>query len=106
METLDLHGLILSVSEGYFSELLCIHNVDIETFCLHGLILCVTEGFLSELLYIHIVGIKYPSPLLSILYFIVSNQTLYYLILPAVSTKTKGAAWCWCSSPPWSRCCW
>ena len=55
-ETFDLHELILCVSEGLLSELLCVHNVGIETFDLHGLILCVSEGFLSELLCIHIVG--------------------------------------------------
>ena len=38
-ETFDLHGLILCVSEDYFSELLCIHNEGIETFDPHGLTL-------------------------------------------------------------------
>ena len=42
-----MDGLILGVSEGFLSELLCIHNVDIEIFYLHGLILCVSEGFHS-----------------------------------------------------------
>ena len=51
METFDLHGLILCVSEDYFSELLCIHIVDIETFDLHALILCVSEGLVA--LYSH-----------------------------------------------------
>ena len=49
-ETFDLHGLILYVAEGYFSELICYHNVGIETFDLHGLILYVSEDFFSELL--------------------------------------------------------
>ena len=35
METFGLHGLILCVSEGVISELLCIHIVGIETFDLH-----------------------------------------------------------------------
>ena len=48
METFDTHELILSVSEDFLSELLCIHNVYIETFGLHGQILCVSEDFLSE----------------------------------------------------------
>ena len=48
--TFDLHALTLCVSEGYFSELLCVHNVGIATFDLHGLILCVSEDILSELL--------------------------------------------------------
>ena len=39
METFDLHGLILYVAEGYFSELICVHNVGIETFDLHRLTL-------------------------------------------------------------------
>ena len=43
----DLHGLILCVSEGVLSELLCIHNVGMGTFDLHGLILYVSEGDLS-----------------------------------------------------------
>ena len=46
METFDLHELILCVSEGVFSVLLCIHIVDIGAFDLHGLILCVSEGVL------------------------------------------------------------
>ena len=46
MWTLFLSGLILHVSEGYFSEFLCIHNVDTVTFALHGQILCVSEGLL------------------------------------------------------------
>ena len=37
------HALILCVSEGVLSDLLCIHIVDIGTFGLHGLILCVSE---------------------------------------------------------------
>ena len=44
--TFDLHGLILCVSEGLLSELLCVHIVGIENFFLHGLILCVSEGYL------------------------------------------------------------
>ena len=38
METFYHHGLILCVSEGFLSQLLCIHNVDIETYGLHELI--------------------------------------------------------------------
>ena len=47
IETLFLSGLILHVSEGYFSEFLCIHivDVDMETVDLHGLILYESEGF-------------------------------------------------------------
>ena len=41
--TLDLHGLILCVSEGSLSELLRSHTVCKETLDLHGLILCVSE---------------------------------------------------------------
>ena len=37
MESFDLHGLILCVSEGLLSELLCIDNVGIETVDLDGL---------------------------------------------------------------------
>ena len=48
METFDPHGLILHVSEGFFSMLLCVHNVGIETFVLHGLILHVSEGYYSQ----------------------------------------------------------
>ena len=57
---LFLSGLFLCVSEGFFSELLCIHivDVDMETVDLHGLILCVSEGDFSELLYVHNVGMK------------------------------------------------
>ena len=47
METFDLRGLILCVSEGVLSELLCIHIVGMGTFDLHGPILCVSEDFLS-----------------------------------------------------------
>ena len=50
MATFDLRGLILGVSEGLLSELLCIHIVGIGTFGLHELILCVSEGVPSELL--------------------------------------------------------
>ena len=57
MGTFGLHELILCVSEGVPSELLCIHIVGMGTFGLHELILCVAEGFLSELLCIHIVDI-------------------------------------------------
>ena len=53
---LTFHELILCGSEGFLSELLCIHIVGMETFGLHGLTLCVSEGLLSELLCIHIVG--------------------------------------------------
>ena len=45
------------MSEGYFSELLCVHNVDIGTFALRGLILCVSEGYFSELICVDNVGI-------------------------------------------------
>ena len=44
MGTFDLHGLILCVSEGFLSELLCVHNVDMGSFDLHGLILYGSEG--------------------------------------------------------------
>ena len=50
METFGLHELTLCVSGGLFSELLCIHIVDMGTFGLHELTLCVSEGDLSELL--------------------------------------------------------
>ena len=42
MGTFGLHGLILCVSEGYLSQLLCIHIVGMGTFDLRGLILCVS----------------------------------------------------------------
>ena len=48
MGTFGLHELILCVSEGVLSELLCIHIVGIGTFGLHELILCVSEGHHSE----------------------------------------------------------
>ena len=38
METFDLHGLFLCVSEGDHFELLYIHSVGMETSGLHGLI--------------------------------------------------------------------
>ena len=41
-----LHVLILCVSEGFHSELLCIHNVGMGSFDLHGLILSDSEGLL------------------------------------------------------------
>ena len=44
------HALIICVSEGVLSELLCIHIVDMGSFDLNGLILCVSEDILSELL--------------------------------------------------------
>ena len=44
---LDLRGLILYVSEGFLSVLLCVHIVGMGTFGLYELILCVSEGFLS-----------------------------------------------------------
>ena len=47
-ESFSLHALILCVSGGFLSELLCIGNVCIETFGLHGLILYVSEGLLSQ----------------------------------------------------------
>ena len=43
--------------EGFSLQLLCIHNVGIETLDLHGQILCVSEDLLSELLCVHIMGI-------------------------------------------------
>ena len=46
MGTVDLHALILCVSEGILSQKLCVHIVDMGTFDLHALILCVSEGFL------------------------------------------------------------
>ena len=45
--TFGLHELLLSAYEDCQYELLCIHSVDMETFDLHGLILCVSEGNLS-----------------------------------------------------------
>ena len=39
-----MDGLILGVSEGFLSELLCIHSVGMETFDLDALILYVSEG--------------------------------------------------------------
>ena len=39
----DFHALILCVSEGFLSELLCTHIVDMGTFDLHELILYVFE---------------------------------------------------------------
>ena len=54
METYDLHGLILCVSEGLLSVLLCFHNGDIETFSPHVWTQCVSGGHLSLQLYIHI----------------------------------------------------
>ena len=44
---IDLHELILYVSEGFLLLLLCIYNVCMGTFDLHGLILYVSEGVLS-----------------------------------------------------------
>ena len=55
MGLFDLHGLLLCVTEGFLSKLLCIHIVGIGTFDLHELILCVSEGLLFELLCDHIV---------------------------------------------------
>ena len=46
--TFDLYGLILYVSEGVLSELLCIHIVGMGFFDLHGQMLCESEGVLSE----------------------------------------------------------
>ena len=45
--TFDLHGQILCVSGGVLSVLLCNHNVCKKTFGPHELILCVSEGLLS-----------------------------------------------------------
>ena len=50
------HALILCVSEGFLSNLICIHTVGMGTSGLHGLTLCVSEGFLVPSLCIHIVG--------------------------------------------------
>ena len=47
-EVLYLHGLLLCVSSGFLSLLLCVDKVGMGTFGLHGLILCVSEGILSE----------------------------------------------------------
>ena len=47
MGLFDLHGLLLCVTEGFLSKLLCIHIVGIGTFDRHGLILCVSEGDVS-----------------------------------------------------------
>ena len=57
METSGLHGLILCVSEGYFSELICVDNMGIGTFGLRGQILYVSEDYLSDLNCVHNVGI-------------------------------------------------
>ena len=46
MGSFDLHGLILCVSEGVLSQLLCIHIVGMETFDLRALIACESEDFL------------------------------------------------------------
>ena len=53
METFGLHGLILCVVEGCFSELICVDNVGIGTFGLHGQILYVSEDYLSDLHCVH-----------------------------------------------------
>ena len=66
------------MSGGYFSELLCVHNVDIETFDLHGLILCVAEGYFSELICVHIVGM--------------GTSDLHGLILCVSSTARPGVS--------------
>ena len=58
IETFDLHGLILCVSEGVLSQLLYVHNVGIEFFHLHGQILCASAGFLSLLLCVHNGGLS------------------------------------------------
>ena len=50
---LELHELILHVSEGILYKLLFIHIVGIGTFGLHEVISCVSEGHLSVLLCIH-----------------------------------------------------
>ena len=57
MGTLDLHGLILHVSEGVLSELLCIHIVGMGTLDLHELTADVFPDGLCFLLCIHIVNI-------------------------------------------------
>ena len=52
METFGLHELILSVSEDYFSVLICVDNVGIETFDLLGLTLMLhfyTEPIIAQL---------------------------------------------------------
>ena len=58
IESFDVHGLILCVAEGYFSELIGVDNVGIGTFGLHGQILYVSEDYLSDLHCVHNVGIE------------------------------------------------
>ena len=58
METFDLHGLILCVSEDFLAELLCVHNGGTEKFYLHELILYVPEDYFSLLPCVHNVGIE------------------------------------------------
>ena len=48
--TFDLYGLLLCVSEGVLSELLCVYIVDMGTFDFDALTLCESEGLLSNLL--------------------------------------------------------
>ena len=67
----DQDGLILCVSEGFLSELLCIHNVGMGTFDIHELTLCVSEGVLSRLPCIHNVGMGTFGPHGLILYVMV-----------------------------------
>ena len=50
MWTFHLYESSLYVSEGVLSELLCIYNAGMETFDLHGLLLYVSEEFLFQLL--------------------------------------------------------
>ena len=57
METFVLHGLILYVSEGLLSVLLCIHNVGMETLDLHELIADDSEDVLYLMFCSHIVNI-------------------------------------------------
>ena len=57
MGTFGLHGQILCVSEGLFSELLCIHNVGMGTFGLHERTVYVSENFPFLSLCSHIVNI-------------------------------------------------
>ena len=49
MGSFDLHELILCVSEGFLSELLCSHIVGRGSFDLCGQTLYVSERFLSFL---------------------------------------------------------
>ena len=52
-ESFSLHALILCVSGGFLSELLCVHIVDIETFDPHELILYVSGDWIYLLICTH-----------------------------------------------------